>query len=315
MERKHIALLFALLSLSPRVCAAGYLDRLAGIDQAVLCMVVWFAPAVAVILFALGAFLYSTANPTNRTYGKSYMLNSLAGLFITIAFVGLAVALVPKLSIDKCLGQAEKTCASAGGRCGCPDGQVCKEGSRVSDVSDCPDTCCRICEAETVEEETCEGKGYVCGCPEGWECERELPELKGCKDGKTCCAKCKEKPKECCKDPVLQEDCSQCVNPSNVLCSASGCWVPGCKNCHDISGCHYTGGPVTPGEDQHFWWDRCSSCCLGRYPVKSCDKYITRQACEENPCHVSKGGCVETGCKWTCPGRDFDTGNTCCSAA
>lgn len=344
MKKNASLIVPSILILSSAAYAAGYLDRLRGIDQAVICMAVWFAPAIVVVLFALGAFLYSTGNPTNRTLGKSYMLNSLAGLFISAAFMGLAFALVPSLKIDTCLGETEKTCVGAGGQCGCDPGKVCKTGSRVSDVTDCPDTCCRLCETpeKTCEEygnvcgdcpsgkkcvessapgcdagkkccecvdETCEDKNYVCGCPDGQECEQEKPEL-SCDSGKTCCAKCKE----CCKNPVTVSACAACMDPSNALCFASNCWVPACKNCHDIPGCHYTAGPVGAGADQHFWWDRCSSCCSGSYPAKSCDKYLTKEACEENPCQISKGGCVKTGCKWTC-GNSFDTSNTCCSPA
>jgi hypothetical protein len=345
MKKKPSLIVPILLILSSAAYAAGYLDRLRGIDQGVLCLVVWFAPAIVVILFSLGGFLYSTGDQANRTLGKSYMLNSLAGLFLSVALIGMAFALVPTLKIDKCLGEAEKTCVSMGGKCGCGDGQVCKTGARVSDVSDCPDTCCKLCEAKPVEvtceskgytcgecptgkscvesstpgceegkrccecvDETCQDKNYVCGCPDGQECEQEKPELGGCDSGKTCCAKCKPK---CCLAPVAQSKCADCENPSNALCFASNCntWPLPCKNCHDIAGCHYTGS----WRGGSSWWWRCMSCCSGDYKADSCEKYVTKPACEENPCQVSKGGCVQTSCKWTCDAGDEKSG--CCSAA
>lgn len=302
-------ILFALASFS---YAAGYLERLRGIDQTILCFVVWFAPALAVMLFALGGFLYSTGNPTNRGSGKTLMLNSIAGLFLVVAFLGLAVALVPDLKIDTCINgppqQEKKTCADAGGQCGCPDGKVCEAGSEVTGVADCAsDTCCKKCVDETVPEKTCTEQGYSCGCPDGQECADEASGITGCDAAKTCCKKCEDIP--CCQNPVSQSACSQCENPSNALCFASNCALPYCKNCHDVAGCHYV-GEWSGGAS---WWWRCMSCCSGDYKADSCEKYVTKPSCEENPCQVSKGGCVKTGCKWSCADGDQKSG--CCSPA
>jgi hypothetical protein len=355
MKKNHSLIIPILLLLSSAAYAIGYLDKLRGIDQGILCLVVWFAPAVVVVLFSMGAFLYASGDPANRILGKNYMQNSLAGLFISILLMGLAFALVPALKIETCLGVTvpEKKCADAKGQCGCPPNQVCKSGSLFSGVDDCPTTCCKECvpKEKTCTElgyrcggcpagkvckpsaalgcdsgqkccecvdEKCTDKNYVCGCPDGQVCESEKPELVGCEStGKTCCAKCIE----CCKTPVETSTCTQCMEKyqSNLLCYASNCkdhvWPsPWCMNCHDIPGCHYTGGPIDPGPDQPFWWGRCYSCCSGAYPAKSCDKYLTKEACEENPCQVSKGGCVVTGCKWSCK-NTFDSSNTCCSPA
>lgn len=333
MKRNTLLASSVLLALSSFASAAGYLGRLTGIDQGVICMAVWFASPVVVILFSMGAFLYATGEPTNRTLGKNYMLNAFAGLLLTATFLGISFALLPTLTLDKCLGEAEKTCESAGGKCGCSSDEVCKEGSRVTDVSDCPDTCCKMCvtsektcaengyrcgecpdgkkcdEKEGIcdggekccdcVDKTCTDSNYNCGCPDGWECEEEKPELPGCDAGETCCAKCKQL---CCVDPSFSSyACANCMVPILERCIARESDVlPGFIACHGIPGCHYLG----------IGYNRCGACCSGDNPVNECTAYQSSEACEDNPCQISQGGCVKTKCKWVC--SLWDTTRPCC---
>jgi hypothetical protein len=337
MKKKHLHIPFILLALSSLASAQGYIERLRGIDQSVVCLIMWFAPAIVVVLFALGGFLYSTGNPTNRSLGKSYMLNSFAGLFLVLAFLAISFALVPTLTVDKCLGEAEKkekTCESAGGKCACPAGQVCKSGScpiphiigqvigpdgkecspELSDVSDCPDTCCKAC---AVPEKTCQEYGNVCGdCPTGKKCmESAAP---GCDSGVKCCecvdeetcetsgltCGCDTAAGEVCQPGTEKENvgtcakCCKCIKPcsgtfgTNCCTSQYGLLAP-CSvgDCHDDPGCHYF---YRPAKDVQT----CHSCCSST-PVKTCDEYLGQSACELNPCAISKGGWVPTDCVWT----------------
>jgi hypothetical protein len=318
MEKKHLHIAF-ILALSSLAFAQGYMERLRGIDQSIVCVVLWFAPAIVVVLFALGGFLYSTGNLTNRSLGKSYMLNSLAGLFLVVAFLGIAFVLVPTLTVDKCLGEAEKkekTCESAGGKCGCDSGKVCKSGSQVSDVTDCPTTCCKECVAP---EKKCEEyTGYVCGdCPAGKKCfESSAP---GCESGKKCCdcqdeetceglgltCGCDTAAGEICQPGTEKENvgtcakCCKCIKPCSSstfgtnCCKGSTGLINPCsvEECHADSGCHYF---YRPALDQQT----CHSCCSSD-PVKTCDGYLGEAACTLNPCALSKGGWVPTDCTWT----------------
>jgi len=289
-------------------------------------MITWFAPAVVIVLFSAGAFLYATGDPATRNTGKNHMLNSLAGLFLVIVFLGMALALVPDLTIDKCLGESEKTCESIGGKCGCPAG-TCKEGSLVTDVSDCPDTCCRMCEAA---EKTCTEYGYVCGdCPSGKKCvESKAP---GCESGIKCC-ECVEEETcegfgltcgcasgELCVPGTEKEDvgncakCCRCIKPCSSdtfgtkCCVGPSGLVMQCKaeECHANEGCHYYWRPALS-------YETCHSCCAPK-PIKTCDQYLSEESCTLNPCALSKGGWVETACFWT----ECDIGATtipCCKA-
>jgi len=285
--KKHTSLIVPiLLILSSIAYAAGYLDRLRGIDQSVLCVVVWFAPATVVVLFALGGFLYSTGNLTNRTLGKSYMQNSLAGLFLVVAFIGLAFALVPSLKIDPCLGEAtpEKKCVDAGGQCGCDAGKVCEAGSAISDVTDCASSTCCKCVDKPPVETRCIDQGYSCGCTDPQICKDEDASIIGCEGtGKNCCKKCEAPPLPqvpcggpCCQPPLgcsqdkCEVDCSQSLGGKCYYRhenSIIGTVVGYCQDCSTING--------------------------------DCGKYLSNtdgDACKENFCGVP-GGCEWTGGK------------------
>jgi hypothetical protein len=316
MKKKISLFILVLLFLSSAASAAGYLDRLRGIDQGVVCMVLWFAPAIVLILFALGAFLYSTGNPANRTLGKDYMLNSFAGLVIVVAFLGLAFALVPTLQMDKCMGDAvtEKNCADVGGQCGCPDGQVCASGGRIADATPCPDTCCNNC---ITPEKTCTEYGYTCGdCPAGKKCKESA--APGCDPGQKCCecveeetcetfgltCGCDTAAGEICQGGTEKENVGTCAKCCKCIKPCSGTFGTGCcssqyglgapcnvGDCHSYPGCHYY---YRPAKDMQT----CHSCCSSD-PVKTCDQYLGEAACTSNPCALSKGGWVPTDCAWT----------------
>ena len=237
--KKHNSLIVPiLLILSSAAYAAGYLDRLRGIDQSVLCVVVWFAPATVVVLFALGGFLYSTGNLTNRTLGKSYMQNSLAGLFLVVAFIGLAFAMVPSLKIDPCLGEspAEKKCADkAGWSCGCPDGKVCEAGSAISDATDCASSTCCKCVDKSPVAKRCIDQSYTCGCTDPQICKEEDASIIGCEGtGKNCCKKCEA--------PITLE---KCMSFKYIHVKVVPGATPGLAQFHSFEGGDHEGFQVT----------------------------------------------------------------------
>ena len=325
--KKHNSLIVPILFiLSSAAYAAGYLDRLRGIDQSVLCVVVWFAPAIVVVLFALGGFLYSTGNLTNRTLGKSYMLNSLAGLFLAVAFIGLAFALVPSLKIDPCLGEApaEKKCTDKSGwSCGCPAGKECEAGSALSDATDCASSTCCKCVDKAVPGETCQSKNYVCGdCPTGKTCvESTAP---GCEAGKRCCdcqdeETCQSKGYLCgCTAPQIckEEDasligckasgkncCKKCEAPPlpPVPCGGPCCQPPlGCSQDKCEVGCSQSLGGKCYYRHENSIIGTVVGYCQDCSTINGdCGKYLSNtdgDSCKENFCGV-QGGCEWTGGK------------------
>ena len=322
MKKKAALIASIMPALASFTYAAGYLERLRGIDQAIICFIVWFTPALVVVIFALGAFLYSTGNPTNRSWGKSLMMNSLAGLLIVVAFLGISVALVPDLKIDTCInGPQEKKCADAGGQCGCPAGQVCESGSVITDVTDCGSAnCCKKC---VTPEKTCTEYGFVCGdCPAGQKCV--ISAASGCDAGKKCCQCVAEETCEslgltcgCNADEVCipgteKENvgscakCCKCVNPcaGTFGQTCHDCDFPigvaspcSADNCFGRSGCYFLSG----FDSNNHGYLHCISCCSDSWgTIKKCEDYHTAEDCTDNsPCSIARGGWVPTDCVWT----------------
>jgi hypothetical protein len=98
---KAILTMVMILALSPAV-HAGYLDQLRDIDQSIVCVVAWFAPAAAALLFLVGGALYATGSPENRVMGRTLLFDAVLGLILVVAFIMLSTMLVPKLDIGAC---------------------------------------------------------------------------------------------------------------------------------------------------------------------------------------------------------------------
>jgi hypothetical protein len=100
---KHVMLLLLLILLPVRVYAAGYLDQMRELDLRLLCVIVWFAPSIVVLLFALGGLLFAAGSAENRAVGKNLMVSALLGLLLVIAFLLISWVLVPEMDLAACL--------------------------------------------------------------------------------------------------------------------------------------------------------------------------------------------------------------------
>ena len=100
--RRFLIISFFSVVLSLQVYAAGYLDMMRELDLRLICVVVWFAPPIVVLLFVLGGFLFSAGSPENRMTGKNLMMNALVGLLLVLAFLLISMLLVPKLDVGAC---------------------------------------------------------------------------------------------------------------------------------------------------------------------------------------------------------------------
>ena len=102
---KHLKWLFAFVFLSSlSYCvSADYLDSVRELDLRLICVIVWFAPPIVVLLFVLGGVLFSTGSPDNRLTGKNLMMNALLGFFLVLAFLVISKVLVPALDVAACL--------------------------------------------------------------------------------------------------------------------------------------------------------------------------------------------------------------------
>jgi hypothetical protein len=102
MKTKDAIITLTLLLALSTVANAGYLDQLRDIDQSIVCVVAWFAPAAAALLFLVGGVLYATGSPENRVMGRTLLLDAVFGLILVVAFIMLSMMLVPKLDIGAC---------------------------------------------------------------------------------------------------------------------------------------------------------------------------------------------------------------------
>lgn len=82
--------------------SADYLDSIREMDLRLLCLIVWFAPPVIVLLFTVGGLLFATGVPENRVLGRNMMLNALIGFIIVVGFLMVAQVVVPSIDIESC---------------------------------------------------------------------------------------------------------------------------------------------------------------------------------------------------------------------
>ena len=105
METKNKCLLLAVgLMCLASMASADYLQRIRDLDQRLICVVMWFAPAIIVLLFVAGAVLLVTGSPANRVIGKSLMMNAILGMFLVMAFLALSAMLMQSLDLAACYG-------------------------------------------------------------------------------------------------------------------------------------------------------------------------------------------------------------------
>jgi hypothetical protein len=101
--KTKLAVIAGMIALSS-VAEAGYLDLLRDFDLKILCVVSWFAPAIAMLLFLIGGVLLATGSPANRVLGKAMIYDSILGLILVVGFILLSLMLIPKLDIAACYG-------------------------------------------------------------------------------------------------------------------------------------------------------------------------------------------------------------------
>lgn len=97
----NTTILVAILLLAS-AASADYLQSIRQMDQRLVCVIAWFAPAVIVFLFVSGAFLLVTGSPANRVMGKSLMMNAVIGTILVVGFITLSVFVVPGLDVGAC---------------------------------------------------------------------------------------------------------------------------------------------------------------------------------------------------------------------
>lgn len=101
MEKNLLIVSLALLYLAG-TAAAEYVGLLRELDQRLICVVVWFAPAVIALFIVGGGLLIATGSPANRIIGKNMIQNAVIGLMLVMVFLFLSVLLVPEISLDLC---------------------------------------------------------------------------------------------------------------------------------------------------------------------------------------------------------------------
>lgn len=94
--------LLAVFFLVSDVSAVDYLERLRELDQALICLVVWFTPLVVVIMFVVAGFLYLSGEEGNRVLAKNLIMNAVIGFLLVFVLVFISMALLSSISIDKC---------------------------------------------------------------------------------------------------------------------------------------------------------------------------------------------------------------------
>lgn len=97
-----------LLFLSPLVSASVYLEILRELDIRVICLLVWLAPLITLLLLVIGGFRFIISEaPEKRDEARGMIYNAIVGFILVFAFILLA-GFIGNLNLTRCLGELGK---------------------------------------------------------------------------------------------------------------------------------------------------------------------------------------------------------------